>query len=90
MRGILMYDDKIAEVFLENQLKLYPEEVAYDIEEAREFLEESMAVIADSVRDVENYLDDVGVDTEGLSVDDILNMPEIFEIGDGRYLILEI
>ena len=85
-----MYDDKIAEAFLEKQLQLYPEEVAYDIDEAKEFLEDSMAVIADSIRDVEDYLEDVGVDTEGLKTAEILQMPEIIEVGDGRYIILEI
>lgn len=85
-----MFDDKAVEAFLENQLKLYPEEVAFDIEEAREFLEDAMAVIAENARDVENYLEDVGVDTEGMTMEQILEMPEIFEIGDGRYLLVEI
>lgn len=85
-----MYDDLIAQAFLENQLKLYPEEVAYDIEEAKEFLEDSMAAIADSARDVVDYLEDVGVDTEGLSNEEILSLPEVFAVGDGRYIILEI
>ena len=85
-----MIDDKIAEVFLEKQLDLYPEEVAYDIDEAKEFLEDMMAVVAENTRDVQDYLEDVGVDTEGLSMSEILEMPEIFDIGDGRYLILEI
>jgi len=85
-----MFDDIIAKAFLDGQLRLYPEEVVFDIEEAKEFLEESMAVVADSARDVRDYLDDVGVDTEGLSMKELLEMPEIFETEDGRFLILEV
>jgi len=85
-----MIDNKCAKAFLDNQLKLYPEEIAFSIEEAKEFLEDSMAVVAGSARDVRDYLEDVGVDTEGLSKEELLKIPEVFEVGDGRYLILEI
>lgn len=85
-----MIDNKCAKAFLDNQLKLYPETVVTSVEEAKEFLEDSMAVVADSARDVRDYLDDVGVDTDGLSKDELLNIPEVFAVGDGRFLILEI
>jgi len=85
-----MYDDKVVKAFLDNQLKLYPEVVAEDMEEARDFLEDSCAAVAGNERDVIDYLDEVGVDTEGLSKKEILGLPEVFAIGDGRFLILEI
>ena len=85
-----MYDDKIIEVFLREQTKFYSEPVAQTAEEAREFLEETMAAIADSKQDVADYLADVGVDIDGLTLDEILEMPEVFAVGDGRYLLLEI
>lgn len=85
-----MFDTKTKEAFLKQQLRLYPEEVASTIEEAEEFLEESCAAVADSPKDVMDYLEDVGVDTQGLNQKDILNMDEIIPIGDGRFLILEI
>jgi len=85
-----MYDDKVVKAFLEKQLQLYPEEVAFDMEEARDFLEDICAAVADTKRDVKDYLEDVGVDASGMSMDQILDMPEVFAIGDGRYLIVEI
>ena len=85
-----MYDAKIIKAFLDNQLKLYPETVAENEDEARDFLEMLMPAVADSTKDVINYLKDVGVDTAGMTKDQIMSMPEIFAIGDGRFLILEI
>lgn len=85
-----MYDDKVVNAFLKNQLKLYPEEVAADSTEARDFLEDMCAAVADTEKDVIDYLEDVGVDTEGMSRKEILALPEVFAVGDGRYLILEI
>ncbi len=85
-----MYDDKTVAAFMKHQLDLYPEPVADSPEEARDFLEDTMAAVADSRSEVMEYLEEVGVDTEGLSEEEIFAGPEIIEIGDGRYLILEI
>lgn len=85
-----MYDEKIITAFLDHQLDLYPEPVAESPEEAEAFLEDTMAAVADSRREALEYLEEVGVDTEGLSEEEIFDMPEIIEVGDGRYLILEI
>ena len=49
-----MFDDKVLEVFLRDQKQLFDEPVASTKEEAKEFLEELMAVvceIADEVRE---------------------------------------
>jgi len=85
-----MYDTQVIEAFLNAQLNLYPEEVAQTEEEAREFLEDICAAVADSKKDVFEYLEDVGVDVCGMSEKEILDMPEVIAVGDGRYLILEI
>lgn len=85
-----MYDEKIAKAFFDNQLKLYPEQVAGDIEEAMDFLIDTCAAVADSADEVVEYLEEVGVDTEGLSKKEILDLPEVFAVGDGRFLICEI
>lgn len=85
-----MYDDKVIDAFLKKQLDFYPEKVADDAEEARDFLQDIMAAVADSRREVLEYLDEVGVDTEGLTEEEIFGMPEIMEVGDGRFLLLEI
>lgn len=85
-----MYDDIIVSCFLENQLELYPEPVAESEDEARDFLEEICAAVANDKKEAIEYLEEVGVDTEGMSEDEILDLPEIMRTYDGRYLILEI
>lgn len=83
------YDDDVLECFLENQLQLFPEKVADTLEEAEDFLEECMAVVVDSVEEVIAYFEEEGIDTEGAMDDEILEADEVFDIGDGRYLIIE-
>jgi hypothetical protein len=83
------YDDAVLKCFLDNQLKLVPEAVASNIDEAEAFLEECMAVVVESIDEVWEYFEDEGVDLEGQSKDDILEAPEVFDVGDGRYLIVE-
>ncbi len=83
------FDDKVLDVFLEKQLQLYPKAVAENREEAEEFLEDCMAVVASSVKEVWEYLDDVGVDVEGADRTTVPDIEEIFTVGDGRYLIVE-
>ncbi len=84
-----MFDEKVVQCFLENQLQLYPEKVAETYEEAENFLEECMAVVVDSVREVWEFFEEEGVDMEGADEEGILEADEVFEIGDGRYLIVE-
>lgn len=83
------YDDAVLNCFLENQLQLLPEKVAENIDEAEAFLEECMAVVVDSVDEVWEYFDEEGIDLEGQSKQEILEASEVFDIGDGRYLIVE-
>ena len=84
-----MFDDAVLTCFLENQSQLYPEPVAETLEEADAFLEDCMAVVVDSVREVWEYFDESGIDMEGADEEAILEADEVFEVGDGRYLILE-
>lgn len=84
-----MFDEKVVQCFLENQLQLYPEKVAETYEEAENFLEECMAVVVDSVKEVWEFFEEEGVDMEGADEEEILEADEMFEIGDGRYLIVE-
>jgi hypothetical protein len=83
------YDEAVLNCFLKNQLKLLPEEVATNIDEAEAFLEECRAVVVDSIDEVWEYFDEEGVDLEGQNKDEIVDAPEVFEVGDGRYLIVE-
>ena len=83
------FDDDVLECFLENQLQLFPQKVAETLEEAEDFLEESMAVVVDSIDEVWQYFDEEGIDLEGQEKEEIVDAPEVFDIGDGRYLIVE-
>lgn len=83
------YDDAVLECFLKYQLKLFPEAVASTPEEAEEFLDDCMAVVLDSVKEVIEYFEEEGVDLEDREEDDVLELEEVFKVGDGRYLIVE-
>lgn len=83
------FDDKVVESFLNNQLQLFPEPVAQTPEEARDFLEECMAIVVDSKKEVWEYFDEEGADMEAMDEDGIVEADEVFEVGDGRYLIVE-
>lgn len=87
--GMPDFDDEVVKCFLEKQLKLFPEPVAGSMEEAQNFLEECMAVVVNSPKEVWEYFDEEGVDVEGMDEEDILDADEVFEVGDGRYLIVE-
>lgn len=84
-----MFDEQVVQCFLENQLQLYPEKVAENYEEAESFLEECMAVVVDSVKEVWEFFEEEGVDMEGADEEEILEAQEVFAVGDGRYLIVE-
>lgn len=83
------FDDDVLECFLENQLQLFPENVAETLDEADDFLTECMAVVVDSVKEVIEYFEEEGIDFDGAMDDEILSAEEVFDIGDGRYLIVE-
>ena len=82
----MAFDEKVLRCFLEKQGQLFPEPVAGNEEEAAFFLEDVMAVVAGSAKEVAEYFEEEGVDTEG---EDILEAAEVFAVGDGRYLIVE-
>ena len=83
------YDEAVLKCFLENQLQLLPEKVADNIDEAEAFLEDCVAVVVGSVDEVWDYFNEEGIDLEGQEKEEIADAPEVFDIGDGRYLIVE-
>lgn len=83
------YDEAVLKCFLGNQLQLFPERIAESIDEAEAFLEECMAVVVNSVDEVWEYFDEEGIDLEGQDKEEIVTASEVFEVGDGRYLIVE-
>ena len=83
------YDDAVLDCFLDNQDQLFPEPVAETREEAEYFLEDLAAVVVNNPREVLQYFDEVGMDITGLDEESILQESEVFDVGDGRYLIVE-
>ncbi|HIV17309.1 MAG TPA: glyoxalase [Candidatus Alectryocaccobium stercorigallinarum] len=83
------YSDECISYFFENQSQLFDEPVAENIKEAREFLEDCMAVVVDSIDEVREYLEDAGMDVSGLSDEELEEESEVFAIPDGTYLIVE-
>lgn len=84
-----MFDEAVVQCFLRDQLQLYPEKVAETYEEAENFLEECMAVVVGSVKEVWEFFEEEGVDLADMDQEAILEAEEVFDVGDGRYLILE-
>lgn len=83
------FDEAVLECFLKNQLQLFPEKVAETPEEAEEFLEDCMAVVVNSADEVIEFFEEEGIDMEEAEGNDILEAEEVFDVGDGRYLIVE-
>lgn len=82
-----MFDEDVIRCFLKKQSQLFPEDVAENEEEAEAFLEDCMAVVVDNADEVLEYFEEEGVDV--IDLEDALSASEVFEIGDGRYLIVE-
>lgn len=83
------YDEAVVKCFLEKQEQMFPEPVADSYEEAEAFLEECMAIVVNSKKEVWEYFDEECIDMEGADEEEILEAAEVFDIGDGRYLIVE-
>ncbi|MBE5882852.1 MAG: glyoxalase [Lachnospiraceae bacterium] len=83
------FDDAVLECFLKKQLQLFPEPVADSLESAESFLEDCMAIVVNSVDEVIEFFEEEGIDMDGAVGDEILEADEVFDIGDGRYLIVE-
>ena len=84
------FDAEVLEAFLKQQEKLFPEPVAEDREEAEAFLSDSMAVVVDSIEEAFDYLEELGMDVAEMEADDLADAEEVFAVGDGRYLIVDV
>lgn len=82
------YDDEVLNYFLENQSQLFDEDVAETLEEAEEFLSDCMAVVCKNIHEVRDYFDEIA-DIAGMSDEELLEQDEVFELPDGRYLVVE-
>ena len=83
------YSEVCLKTFLKDQGKLFDEPVAGNIEEAEAFLEDCMAVVVDSIREVREYFEEEGVDVDGMTQEDLEEASEVFALPDGKYLIVE-
>lgn len=83
------YDEECLKTFLKDQGRLFDEPVAETMEEAEAFLEDCMAVIVDNIGQVREYLEEEGLDVEGMSVEELEDASEVFALPGGRYLIVE-
>ena len=83
------YKKEYLETFLKNQGQLFDEPVANNLEEADEFLDECMAVVLDSMKQVKRYFEENGTDTSGMTENDLKNEAEVFALPDGKFLIVE-
>ncbi len=86
----MTYDKEVLQTFLDHQLQLLPEEIAFDLEEADEFLSDCFAVVVNNIKEVQAYFEEEGVDIAQMSLEDLKQAQEVFAIADGRYLILEV
>lgn len=84
-----MFKEEYVKSFLEQQGQLFDEPVADTLEEAEAFLEDCFAVLADTIQDVRDYLEDMGMDMDGMSDDELADAAEVFTMPDGKYLIVE-
>ena len=78
--------DECAKVFLRDQKQLFDEPVAYDLEEAKEFLEDCMAVYCKDIKELREVMDD---DVSDLSNDELLEQLEVFKLDNGGYFFVE-
>lgn len=83
------YSEICLKTFLKDQGKLFDEPVAENLEEAETFLEDCMAVVADSLDEVREYFEEEGVDVDGMTPEDLEEASEVFPLPDGKYLIVE-
>ena len=79
------FDEECLNVFLENQSQLFEEAVAETLEDAEAFLEDCMAVVVENIDEVKEFLEEEGMDIQGMSDEELEEAAEVFPIPDGRY-----
>lgn len=83
------YSEECILTFLKNQGQLFDEPVAENYDEAEAFLEDCMAVVVDTIAEVREYLEENGMDVDGLSDEELEEASEVFALPDGQFLIVE-
>ena len=83
------YIDECAQVFLEQQGKLFDEPVVFDLEEAKEFLEDCFAQVFENIGEVREYLKEEGMDVDDMSDEELEEQLEGFKLENGYYFVVE-
>ena len=83
------YTEECLKTFLKKQGQLFDEPVAETLEGAEAFLEECMATIVENIDEVREFLEEEGLDVEGMSSEELEDASEVFVLPGGRYLIVE-
>ena len=83
------FDEECLLTFLQKQGQLFDEPVAGTLEEAEAFLEDCMAVVVDSLREVREYFEESGVDVDNMSDEELEDASEVFALTGDKYLIVE-
>ncbi len=93
-------DEAVLQCFVDHHAKLIGEQIVSTIDEAQALLEEDFQyMVVDSVQEIWQALDELGYDVTGLFDEEeshgirenderILEAAEVFDVGDGRYLIV--
>ena len=82
--------DECAKVFLRDQKRLFDEPVAYNIEEAKEFLEECDAFYAKDIKELREALEDEGLSVSEFSDTELKDQLEVFKLdNDGGFFFVE-
>ena len=72
------FDEECLNVFLENQSQLFEEAVAETLEDAEAFLEDCMAVVVENIDEVKEFLEEEGMDIQGMSDEELEEAAEVF------------
>ena len=83
------YDEECLKVFLKKQLQLFDDPVAESLDEAEAFLEDCMAVVVKSLKEVREYFEENGTDISDMSDEDLEEASEVCALPNGRYLVVE-
>lgn len=83
------YDKECVTYFFEHQSQLFGKNILEDMEEAQEFLEDSLAVVCKNIKEVRAYFEEEGADIAEMSNEELKEASEVFALPDGRFLVVE-
>ncbi|MDO5338456.1 MAG: glyoxalase [Eubacteriales bacterium] len=83
------YSEESVLTFLKKQGQLFDEPIAENYSEAEAFLEDCMAVVVNSLKEVREYFEENGADIEGMTDAELEEACEVFPLSGGKYLIVE-